>query len=286
MPFVESRFFEAAFRTGPGSGCRARPGKFSVFAVVLLMGGLGFHAPVFGGEDADQRAAARADADYAEGDHHRAFRQYVRLAKKGDPFSQYRASYMYLMGEGVEQDLVNAFAWAVLAAESEAPQLETYLGEVKDRIPVDQRETAQKRAENYLRQWGRVALAVEARRKADRQMRSCTGSRLGTRCDEVYAVQMPKFWSTNPGTGNGADGGSAAPSGSVSGAVDGGGGAVRDAGHYRELRDYAARLDRFIEQEAGNVELREFEVLEPGDTGNAGQRSTAPTEAVDEASDS
>lgn len=214
-------------------------------------------------ETPDQRAAQQADAAYEAGEFSRAFKGYLRLAKKGDPFSQYRSSYMYLQGEGVEPDIPNAFAWAVLAAESKDPQLENYLHEVKALVPADEREAAQRQAENHLRQWGRLALAMEARRKADRQLRGCTGSRLGTRCEEVYAVQMPKFWSINPGDGSGADGGSAAPSGSVSGAVYGAGGEVRDAEHYRELREYSARLDRFIEQESGTVELGEFEVLEP-----------------------
>lgn len=213
--------------------------------------------------NSDQRAAESADSHYAAGEYRKAYRQYLRLARKGDPFSQYRASYMHLMGEGVEQDYPTAFAWAVLAAESGSPQLETYLEEVKAQVPTGQREAAQRKAEAYLREWGRLALAIEARRKADRQMRSCTGSRLGTRCDEVYAVEMPKFWSINPGAGDGSDGGSAAPSGSVSGAGYGAGGATRDAEHYQELREYAAELDRMIEQESGTVELGAFEVLEP-----------------------
>jgi TPR repeat protein len=50
-------------------------------------------------------------------------KQHLRLAKKGDPFSQYRSSYMHLQGEGVEPDYPIAFAWAVLAAESGDPRL-------------------------------------------------------------------------------------------------------------------------------------------------------------------
>lgn len=230
----------------------------------LLLPGLTFAA------DADQRAAARADADYAEGDYRRAFKTYLQLAKKGDPFSQYRASYMYLTGEGVERDYARAFAWAVLAAESEDPQLEAYLEEVKVLVPTDTRDDAQEQAEHHLREWGRVALAIEARRKADRRLRSCTGSRLGTRCEEVYAMEMPKFWSISPGDGSGTDGGGAAPSGSVSGAVSGAGTATRDQEHYRELREYAAELDRYIEREAGSVELGEFEVLEPEEDSRGG----------------
>ena len=114
---------------------------------------------------------------------------------------------------------------------------------------------------------------IEARRKAESELRRCTGSRLGTRCEEVYAVQMPKFWSVQPGDGSGADGGSASKSGTVSGAAGGAGGAVRDVEHYQELRAYAAELDRFIEQNAGTVEIRELEVQEPGAAADAAAAS-------------
>lgn len=219
-------------------------------------------SPALTAENADQRAAARADEAYAAGSYATALKQYLRLAKKGDPFSQYRSSYMHLKGEGVEPDYPIAFAWAVLAAESGDPQLASYLGEVKALVPIDLRDEAQRQAEAYLREWGRVALAIEARRKVDRELRNCTGSRLGTRCEEVYAMQMPKFWSVRPGDGSGDDGGGAARSGTVSSAMAGAGGEVRDAAHYEELRAYSAELDRFIEQNAGNVELGEFKVIE------------------------
>jgi len=214
-------------------------------------------------DDSDQRAAERADQLYEEGDFSSAYSSYLRLAKKGDPFSQYRASFMNLKGQGVDPDIVQAFAWAVLAAESKDEQLLQYLEDVKVRVPESEREAAQKKAEVYLREWGKLALAREAHSKSKRIRQNCTGSRLGTRCDEVYAVQMPKFWSISPGVGGGVDGGSAAPSGSVSSAVQGGGGEIRDAEYYQELKQYTAALEQYIQQESGTVELGEFEVLEP-----------------------
>ena len=50
------------------------------------------------------------------------------------------------------------------------------------------------------------------------ELRECTGSRLGTRCEEVYAAQMPKFRGINPGNGSDNVGGSASRSGSRSSA--------------------------------------------------------------------
>ena len=167
-------------------------------------------------DTADQRAAAEADALYAEGNYSKAYDKYLRLAKKGDTFSQYRSSYMSLMGEGTDVNYPAAFGWAVVAAESGDDNLFRYLQEVKALVPADQYEAAEVAAREYTEQWGTIALAVEARREADRKLRECTGSRLGTRCDEVYAMQMPKFWSIAPGAGDGTDGGSGAPSGSSS----------------------------------------------------------------------
>jgi hypothetical protein len=66
-----------------------------------------------------------------------------------------------------------------------------------------------------------------------------------------------------PGCQWGADGGSAAPSGSISSFVQGAGGEERDAGYYRELRQYTSALEQYIQQNSGTVEIGEFEVIEP-----------------------
>ena len=214
----------------------------------------------------DERTAERADALYEQGKFTDALDSYLQLARKGDPFSQYRASYMNLLGEGTHIDYPEAFAWAVLAAENDNPQLQQYYTEVRDRVPESQHDEAQARAEEYMGQWGKLALAIEASKKADRKMRGCTGSRLGTRCDEVYAVQMPKFWAISPGVGDGTDGGSASPSGSVSAAQTGAGGEQRDAEYFAQLREQKRQLDRYISEQSGHVEIGELEVIEDGES--------------------
>jgi len=235
--------------------------------LVLLLLLLAFNATAMAREsrsnDTDQRAAQRADRLYAEEEFDSAYDTYLHLAKKGDPFSQYRTSFMRLQGQGVEPDVIEAFAWATLAAESGEKQLQKYLGEVEARVPEQQRDAAELKAAEYRREWGKVALAREARSKAKRTMQDCTGSRLGTSCDILYATQMPKFWNISPGAGNGADGGSGAPSGTVNTVVQGAGGEVRDAQYYRELRQYTAVLEQYIEQNAGTVEIRDVESVEP-----------------------
>lgn len=211
---------------------------------------------------ADQRTAEQADRLYEQEKYEAAYKRYVQLARKGDPFAQYTASYMHLEGQGVGQDIAQAYAWAALAAESQNPQLTAHFEAVKARVPEYGLAAAQALAEQYRREWGQLALAVEARKKLKRQLQECTGSRIGTRCDEVYAMQMPKGWSITPGGGN--DGGSDAPSGSISNGVGtGGGGDSRDAQHYRDVRRTIAALDLYIENQQGTVEVRDLDASEP-----------------------
>ena len=123
-----------------------------------------------------QKAQIEADQLYNEGHYSKAFKQYRNLAKKADVFSQYRVSYMYLMGQGVEEDLPEAFAWAVLAAQNRDEQLRAYRDTVKDLVPVKERRKAQRKADYYFRRWGKIGLADEARKQATTELRNETPS--------------------------------------------------------------------------------------------------------------
>lgn len=212
-----------------------------------------------------QQAQREADSLYDAGKHDKALKAYLKLAKKGDSFSQYRVSYMHLQGLGDEEDVVEAFAWAYLAAQNRQKELIEYRDAVSGLVPEKHQRKAERRVDYYMRKWGNRAIADDATRGARHELRSCTGSRLGTRCEEVYAMEMPKFWNINPGRGGGSggDGGSAAPSGSVSSAHgNGAGGSTRDMAYYQELRARIRALDQYIGEHSGSVELGEFEVLE------------------------
>jgi hypothetical protein len=217
-----------------------------------------------------------ADSYYEKGDYSAAYKKYLNLAKKGDSFSQYRVSFMNLQAQGVKsEDIVEAFAWSVLAAQNGQPDLVKYRKAVSAMVPENQRRKAERKIDYYMRRWGNIAIAQDAIVGARKQTRDCTGSRLGMRCDEVYAAQMPTFWSTNPGLGDGSDGGSAAPSGSVSAAQTGVGGRDgRDLAYYQALRDQIATLNRYIEENTGKVEIGELEVIE--DTAEPGNGSGQP----------
>jgi hypothetical protein len=220
-----------------------------------------------------------ADQQYANGKYTEALPNYLRLAKQGDSFSQYRVSYMYLQGQGRETDIVESFAWATLAAQNKADPLIEYRDAVARLVPRDQQKKAMRKLDYYMRKWGNRQLASDMITKTQRELQDCTGSRLGTRCEEVYAAQMPKFWGINPGNGNEMEsvGGGRAQSGSQSSDIGAGtGGPQRDVEYYQGLRQRIDELNRFIGENSGNVELGEFEVVEDepataGDNDNSQQ---------------
>lgn len=187
------------------------------------------------------------------------------LAKKGDSFSQYRISYMYLEGQGTEVNLVESYAWAYLAAQNRQKELVEYRDKVGSLVPEKEHRKALRRVDYYTRKWGNLAIADDAVKGARSELRNCTGSRVGSRCNEVYAAEMPSFWGINPGQGGGSagDGGSASASGAVSSGTHGGGGSARDMAYYQKLRDSIRALNRHIEENSGTVEIGEFEVIEP-----------------------
>ncbi len=208
----------------------------------------------------------KADQLYASGKYTEALKSYLSLAKQGDSFSQYRVSYMYLEGQGRESDIVEAFAWSYLAAQNKSDPLISYRDTVSAMVPKDQQNKATRKIEYYMRKWGNRQLASDMITQTKRELKDCTGSRLGTRCEEVYAAQMPKFWSINPGSGGPeveSIGGSNTQSGSRSAGIGNQPGSPqRDVDYYQGLRARIDELNRYIGENSGNVELGELKVVE------------------------
>ena len=218
----------------------------------------------------------QADALYAKGEYQQSMKQYLSLAKKGDTFSQYRVSYMYLEGQGIESDLIESFAWAFLSAQNNQKDLVQYRNTVSSLIPENQQRKATRRVDYYMRRWGNRAIAQEAVDGARRELRDCTGSRLGTRCDEVYAAQMPTFWGVTPGDGSNpgslGDGGSGAAPGTVASANGNGlGGPSQDVRYYQALRQKIRDMNQYIEETNGSVTITDIDsgTAEPAPQGEA-----------------
>lgn len=132
----------------------------------------------------------RADSSFNSRQYHQAVQIYLTLARYGDKFAQYRLAFMYQNGLGVNADLQQALAWAYVAAEKHThPALGLYRS-IKDALSSAQWAAAEPLTMQYLQDYGISASSRLAYNTIRRQQRDCTGSRLGSRCDRVYASSM------------------------------------------------------------------------------------------------
>jgi hypothetical protein len=150
--------------------------------MILFLCGLSAPNAVLASTGSADRAGAAA-SEFEQGDYKSAFKHYMKLAKDGDAFAQYRVSYMELMGLGTRPDVVEAMAWAVLAAESGHEELIRYQDAVATAVPSNKRKKAQARADYYLRRWGRVDDSGGGT-LARNSEGVCTGSRLARNCGQ------------------------------------------------------------------------------------------------------
>lgn len=111
-----------------------------------------------------------------------AYKQYVKLAKEGDTFAQYRASFMRLKGIGTKENAAEAMAWAVVAAKSGDADLVSYRNAVTGLVPVKKRKSAERKANSYLRKWGPEDEPSDDSTPVGATGVDCTGSRLYRNC--------------------------------------------------------------------------------------------------------
>ena len=127
-----------------------------------------------------QRIQTKVESLYVQGDYQRAHFIYMNeLAPVGDKYAQYMVGYMYLMGQGVEEDAVLASAWYRLAAERGAAEFEA----VRDKLLAGFDESQLERSDAlYLDLRGRhgdvLLVMKEYERELEQYRSSGTGSRL------------------------------------------------------------------------------------------------------------
>jgi hypothetical protein len=208
-----------------------------------------------------QLSQQAADDAYNNGDYSKAYKKYLGLARRGDTFSQYRLSYMNFQGQSVDVDWAEAFAWAVLSAQGNNPQLVKYMAALGHRVPEEEAKRAAVKAKSYLNRWGDMAIAEDARRGAIQELRQCTGSRLGTRCEEVYSMRMPKFWDIGQVTSSPDGGGAGSGSRSYS-TGNGVGGPVLNTRYFQNVRWGLRDVEKYIGENGGNVEIGELSTID------------------------
>ena len=135
-------------------------------------------------------AAAQTDRLYKSGDYDNAFTRYQKMAEYGDKFSQYRLAVMYELGRGVDKDLVQAFAWSYVAAETGHQQFKDYHKMVRAQMSAEQISSAKQITRDYQIDYGMYAAADNANSVVNKTLRSCTGSRIGSTCNNVASASV------------------------------------------------------------------------------------------------
>ncbi len=156
-----------------------------VVAQPNLIGGGGMNAV-----QSLQQAQQRADDAYADQNYQTAYRRYMKLAEVGDKFAQFRLAVMYEEAQHVAQDMIAAYAWSYLAAESRRKEFMSYHASIKSKLKPDQLEAARQHAGDLITKYGLYRQAVEAEELLVKTMRTCTGSRVGNTCDAVEVADF------------------------------------------------------------------------------------------------
>jgi hypothetical protein len=131
---------------------------------------------------------------FQQSDYTNAYKKYLKLAKKGDSFSQYQVSYIYLEGLGQKEDVVESVAWAVLAAQDRQKDLVDYRDTVALLVPKDKHNKASRKIDYYVRKWGNEPKVDETQERPRGDAVHCTGSRVGNRCDAVLTAHVPELF--------------------------------------------------------------------------------------------
>lgn len=152
-----------------------------LMALLLTLGCFFATAPALA--SAGQSPLGQADTAFEQGDYGKAYKQYQKLAKDGNTFAQFRMSYMTLMGLGTRADAVESLAWAALAAEGDNEELDRYETAVAAMVPSKQRKKAEKKADYFLRRWGKDDRSAGGQLALNSEG-VCTGSRLASNCGQ------------------------------------------------------------------------------------------------------
>jgi uncharacterized protein len=91
---------------------------------------------------------------YAHGDYKRAMKYFLKGAFYADKPSQLSIGLMYLNGEGVKQDPVEAYAWVALSAERKYPKFEETRVKIWQQLTIDQRNQALALEQSLYQQYG------------------------------------------------------------------------------------------------------------------------------------
>lgn len=198
-----------------------------------------------------QRFQQSADRFYASGHYDMALRDYMILSSYSDKYSQYRLATMYYDGKGTTKDLIEAYAWSFVSAESRKPDFVEFHKQVRSQLSEQELVAAREKASDYIARSGLFRAAIDARKMIAREKSECTGSRVGSTCHRVGGSSL----SCN-GDGNSAPSRRCLTIGSV--------GLPSVTGIFpSHLRTIERTLDQFIDEyDPGRVELGDLELID------------------------
>lgn len=121
----------------------------------------------------------QAEKVYLRTDYERAFFIYRNeLAPIGDKYGQYMVGFMYLTGKGVPEDRVAASAWYRLAAERGTKEFIETSDQLMKSLDDEQAAGSDQLFIELRKQYGDLALLMNAVKEDYETLRSRTGSRL------------------------------------------------------------------------------------------------------------
>lgn len=102
----------------------------------------------------DQYGQLTGMQDYTAGHYKAAMRQFLIGARYADKLSQLSIGLMYLQGQGVTRDPVQALAWISLSAERRYPKFVATRDQLAAQLSQAQQTQARQRLEELMQQYG------------------------------------------------------------------------------------------------------------------------------------
>ena len=146
------------------------------------------------------RIQEQADELYERADYERVFSIYRdELAPLGDKYGQYMVGFMYLAGKGVPVDRVAASAWYRVAAERGTKEFVRARDELVKALDAEQKAQSDRLFIGLRKEYGDLALLMEAVRVDHELLQKSTGSRLSAGNNALLIVYPSHIGSTQTG---------------------------------------------------------------------------------------
>jgi hypothetical protein len=146
------------------------------------------------------RTQAEADELYDRANYERAFSIYHdELAPLGDKYGQYMVGFMYLAGNGVPEDRVAASAWYRLAAERGTRESVRARDRLVKALDAEQKSESDRMFIELRKEYGDLALMMEAACIDQKLLQERTGSRLSASSSPLLIVRPGHIASTQTG---------------------------------------------------------------------------------------